>query len=88
MGNDDATMSVMELRERQLIIADSIIARAQQLCEKVLSEQGDQADMSVVNLQHDCVSWSGVWISKPVMGQRVDADGIIPVDFNQKPEQN
>lgn len=99
MGNDDSTMSILELRERQLIKANEIIARAQQLCERVLYAQGDEQDMSIVNLQYDCVGWIGIWDSNPVMGKRVngaEADGVdstgspqvIPVDFNQNPEKN
>lgn len=88
MGNDDSTMSILELRERQLIAADGIIGRCQQLCERVLYEQGDEADMSIVNLQHDCVSWNALWLGKPVTGRRVteNTDGVIPVNFN--PEKN
>lgn len=80
MGNDDPQNSINGLRERQLIAADGLIARCQQLCERVLADSGDRADASVVQLQHDCVQWSGIWYAQPVLEQECVPDPIIPID--------
>ena len=63
----DAMNSINEFRRRQLAEADGIVARCAQLCERVLDSQGDQADASIVLLQHDCADWSRKWGDAPVV---------------------
>lgn len=73
----DATNSINEFRRRQLAEADNIIARASQLCERVLAEAGDQADSRIVQLQHDCADWSSKWSDVPAVPSENDYEGAM-----------
>jgi hypothetical protein len=37
--------------------AGRLVRRCRELCERILRDQGDRADMEIVQLQHDCAVW-------------------------------
>jgi len=73
MMKDDAQQSINRLREQQLTAAMGIAGRCQQLCERILAMQGDMVDASILQLQHDCVQFNGLWEQGPVV-----------IDFNEE----
>lgn len=55
--NEKKFMAPDALLTPQEAVADGLLTRCQVLLEERLAEQGEHADMRIVQLQHDCVQW-------------------------------
>ena len=53
----DAMKGINGLRSYQLNEAARLLAFSSQLCERILADQGDHADMQIVQHQHDVQQW-------------------------------